>query len=102
MKYRKKPVVIDAMQLKWETWNEMCDFAGVGCRSDGKPEGCLIGPDGQPLPTDGSKSSEELGLLIPTSKGTKVARQGDWVIRGARGKLYLCKSDVFAATYESV
>ena len=37
-KYRKKPVVIEAVQLRWDTWSEMCDFIGVGKLVDGKPE----------------------------------------------------------------
>ena len=39
MKYRKKPVVIEAIQLRWDTWSEMCDHAKVGKLTDGKPEG---------------------------------------------------------------
>lgn len=39
MKFRKKPVIIDALQLRWDNWSEMCDFAGVGSLQDGKPQG---------------------------------------------------------------
>ena len=48
-KYRKKPVVIEAVQLRWDNWNEMCDFVGVGKLTVGKPQGCNIGEDGKPL-----------------------------------------------------
>lgn len=97
-KYRKKPVVIEAVQLLWGNWNEMCDFAGVGKLSDGKPQGCYVGEDGKALP-DG-KTSEEIGLLIPTLEGLHLARQSDWVIKGIKGELYPCKPDIFKATYE--
>ena len=100
MKYRKKPVVIEAVQLRWDTWNEVCDFIGVGKLSERKPEGCYIGPDGLPMPNGGT--SDVIGLLIPTLEGLMVARQNDWIIRGIKGELYPCKPDIFEATYEPV
>ncbi len=99
-KYRKKPVVIEAVQLRWDNWSEMCDHAKVGRLADGKPEGCFVGSDGTALP-DG-QASEEIGLLIPTLEGVMLGRQGDWIIRGIRGELYPCKPDIFEATYEPV
>ncbi len=99
-KYRKKPVVIEAVQLRWDNWSEMCDFAGVGKLTDGKPQGCFIGEDGQPMPE--GHSSEEIGLSIPTLEGVMLARENDYVIRGVKGELYSCKPDIFDATYEPV
>jgi hypothetical protein len=99
-KYRKKPVVIEAMQLRWDNWNEMCDFAGVGKLSDGKPSGCYVGSDGQALPE--GQTSEEIGILIPTLEGLHLGRQNDWVIKGIKGEFYPCKPDIFEATYELV
>ena len=98
MKYRKKPVVIDAVQLLWSTWSEMCEHAGVGKLSDGKPEGCYVDADGQRTNhTDG-----RIGLNIPTLEGLMLGIEGDWIIRGVKGELYPCKPDIFAATYEPV
>lgn len=88
MKFRKKPVVIEAVQLLWKNWEEMCEHAGVGRLTDGKPEGKQFG--------------EEIGLLIPTLEGLMEARQGDWIIKGIKGELYPCKPDIFEATYEAV
>jgi hypothetical protein len=99
-KYRKKPVVIEAVQLNWSTWNEICDFAGVGKLTDGKPQGCCLDEKNQPLP-DG-KCSEIIGLLVPTLEGLHIARQGDYIIKGIKGELYPCKPDIFEATYEPV
>ena len=98
MRVRKKPVEVEAVQLTWSTWNEMCDFAGVGKLSDGKPEGCYIDEDGNG--TDSATS--ELGLRIPTKEGLMLTREGDWVIRGVAGELYPCKPDIFDRTYERV
>jgi hypothetical protein len=98
-KFRKKPVVIEAMQLLWTNWNEMCDFAGVGKLSDGKPQGCYV-EDGVAIPDD--RSSETIGLHIPTLEGLMLGVQGDWIIRGVKGELYPCKPDIFEASYEPV
>jgi hypothetical protein len=100
MKFRKKPIVIDAVQLRWDNWNEMCDFASVGKRSDGKTTGCYVADDGTALPDD--KTSEIIGLVIPTLEGVMLARQGDWIIKGVQGELYPCKPDIFEQTYEAV
>lgn len=89
MKYRKKPVVIEAVQLRWDTWNEMCDFADVGKLADGKPEGVLY-------------DENKIGLDIPTLEGVMTASENDYIIRGIHGELYPCKPDIFEATYEKV
>ena len=39
MRFRKRPVVIEAVELTWANWSEGCEFAGVGNLTDGKPEG---------------------------------------------------------------
>jgi hypothetical protein len=99
-KFRKKPVVIEAVQLRWDNWSEMCDFVGIGGLKEGKPEGCFIGADGKPTP---DKSwSETIGLMIPTLEGLMIGTQNDWIIRGVKGELYPCKPDIFDATYEAV
>lgn len=100
MKFRKKPVVIEAVQLLWSTWNEMCDHAGVGKLTDGKPEGCYLNDEGYPLPE--GKTSETIGLSIPTLEGVMIGKQGDWIIKGVKGEIYPCKPDIFEATYEPV
>ena len=87
-KYRKKPVIVETVQLRWDTWDEMCDFAGVGKLTDGKPEGCQDG--------------EKIGLNIPTLEGLHHASENDWIIKGVADELYPCKPDIFEKTYEKV
>ena len=99
-KYRKKPIIIEALQLDWSTWQEMCDFAGVGNLEDGKPEGCYVGTDGKALPPN--RVSEVMGLSIPTLEGVMVAKEKDYIIRGIKGELYPCKPDIFEETYEAI
>lgn len=100
-KYRKKPVVIDALQLRWNTWNEMCDFVGVGKLTEGKPEGCFVKADGSAV-NDGGDPNDRIGLHIPTLEGLMLGVQDDWIIKGVKGEFYPCKPDIFAATYEPV
>lgn len=105
MKFVKKPIVIEAVELRWDNWSEMCEHAGVGKLSEGKPMGCYVGADGLALPAPHAdprkgNGSEIIGLLIPTLEGLMLARQGDYVIRGEKGELYPCKPDVFAESYE--
>jgi hypothetical protein len=88
-KYRKKPVVIEAMQLCWENWDEICIFVGVGLVAEGKPHGIM-----------GKDNSCMLG--IPTLEGLMTADEYDWIIKGIKGEFYPCKPDIFEATYEAV
>lgn len=101
-RFRKKPVVIEAVQLRWDTWSEMCEHAGVGKLVDGQPSGCELDERGEPLPDGQHDGHERIGLLIPTLEGLMIARDGDWIIRGVKGELYPCKPDIFEATYEAV
>ena len=87
-KFRKKPVVVEAVQLRWDTWSEMCDHAHVGKLTDGKPEG--------------QQEGEKIELAIPTLEGVMIASENDWIICGVKGELYPCKPDIFEATYEPV
>lgn len=100
MKFRKKPVVVDAVRLGWDTWSEICEFVGVGKLSDGKPEGCYIGEDGRPQQHPGP--NDKMGLSIPTLEGIMLATEGDWIIKGVNGEFYPCKPDIFEKTYEKV
>jgi len=87
-KFRKKPIVIDAVQLRWDTWSEMCKFAGVGKLTDGKPQG--------------QQDGEAIGLDIPTLEGLMHVDENDWIIKSVKGEFYPCKPDIFEATYEAV
>jgi hypothetical protein len=79
MKYRKKPVIIDAIRLTPESVNECIEFCG------GK-----------------IKSNPMVGVVIETLEGNMLADNGDWIIKGIKGEFYPCKPDIFDATYEPV
>lgn len=80
-KYRKKPVVIEAIRWTGSNQADIADFM------DSSP---AFGSDGQ-----GAAWAE-----IRTLEGTMRADLGDWIIRGVKGEYYPCKPDIFDATYE--
>lgn len=88
MKYRKKPVVVDAMPFNGELALDPSFAAFVEE---------YLGPDNTriTLRSDGT-------LRIPTLEGEMVARNGDWIIKGVKGEFYPCKPDIFEATYDPV
>jgi hypothetical protein len=100
--YRKKPVVIEAVQLRWENWNEVCDLLEGRMAGDGgSARGVRVHADGSW--SDGTPGGDErLGLIIPTLEGVLLAIEDDWIIRGVAGEYYPCKPDIFDATYEAV
>lgn len=84
-RYRKKPVVIEAVQLDGtvETSNTVLGWIG-GNGGNAVREGV----------------SMNYGLTISTLEGLMKAQAGDWIIKGVRGEFYPCKPDIFDATYE--
>lgn len=81
-KYRKKPVVIEAIQFTGKNCYDILSFIG---RKAGLME--LQQAD---CPT------------IQTLEGDMRTSPGDWIIKGVKGEFYPCKPDIFEATYEPV
>ena len=80
-KYRKKPVVIEAVQWKVTNHLEIVTFSkGVARKITPKDD----------------------TLIIHTLEGDMVANPNDWIIKGVKDELYPCKPDIFEATYELV
>jgi hypothetical protein len=95
-KYRKKPVVIDAVQLTWANWSDVCELANVGDLRENQPTGCYIDENGDAT----EAMTDTMGLAIPTLEGVMLAREGDWIIKGVAGEIYPCKPEIFEQTYE--
>jgi hypothetical protein len=83
-KFRKKPVVIEAIQ-----WDGLVDahvtiedWVGDGIQANFTQPGVPI--------------------IIPTLEGDMKAHLGDWIIKGVKGEVYPCRDDTFKATYEPV
>lgn len=81
-RYRKKPVVIDAIQWTGDNLQEIWDEFAVSC---------IYGP------TEANPD----WLIIFTLEGEMRANLGDWILRGVKGELYPCKEDIFPLTYEA-
>ena len=104
MKFRKKPVVIEAVQ-----WNAPKDGKVSLARE------CTDHPMVRPtdymevfnmLGTSGCSTSEPycswIGLVvIDTLEGNYIVTPGYWIIKGVSGEFYPCKPEIFTATYEA-
>ena len=93
-KYRKKPVVIDAIQLTGRNVRQVYEWVYdcVAIKTD----------------IDLHKWDDYVqlviakGMKIPTLEGKMVASIGDYIIKGIQGEFYPIKADIFEATYEVV
>ena len=91
MRYRKKPVVIEAMQFRGPT--AILTDADYAMSFDD----WIVASQGIfPCRYVGST------MVIPTLEGDMTAHAGDWIIKGVKDELYPCKPDIFMATYEKV
>lgn len=89
MKYRKKPVVIEAYQYKSPLF-KLETFDGV-------PEWLK-----EARATGLARYNSNNQLTIKTLEGAMRANIGDYIIKGVQGEIYPCKPDIFEATYEKV
>ena len=78
MKYRKKPVEVEAIRYTGENVSDVCNFTSGQVR--------LSGGD----------------MIIRTLEGDMIARPGDYIICGVAGEFYPCRPDIFEATYYQV
>lgn len=88
--YRKRPVVIEAVEWTGNNLREVIDFIGLHPSA---------------IKWTWSEYEEVVrkdGLKIFTLEGTHMATIGDFIIKGVHGEAYPCKPDIFALTYEEV
>lgn len=81
MKYRKKPVVIEAVQ-----WDGSADTANQFI--------------GERFGVDWRFAENSDSIIIPTLEGDHRGDVGDYIIKGVKGEFYPCKEDIFHLTYE--
>jgi hypothetical protein len=91
MKFRKKPVVIEAVRFTFDDASiaRLEKFCGDALGNIRKEH-------------DNSPAEAEIGTLEDGVHLTvkHIATEGDWIIRGVQGEFYACKPDIFEATYE--
>jgi len=80
-KYQKKPIIVEAVQNTGNNIVEILRFTECKCTPK------VYGPNG-------------FEYLVPTPKGTVTANVGDYIIKGVEGEFYLCKPNIFEATYD--
>jgi hypothetical protein len=83
-KYRKKPVVIEAIQFRRDNAADIQEFTGFIVS---------VGLD---------ETGHVSEMIIPTLEGDMRASIGDYIIKGVNGEFYPCKPDIFEKTYELV
>ncbi|HQU12563.1 MAG TPA: hypothetical protein PLV07_13380 [Acidiphilium sp.] len=118
MKFRKKPIVIEACQW-WKNGDHPADYAhdeqglqngeitvfsGEYCKSQGW-EGQIVRYFRRP-DVVGDRRCLHCGRImhehgwIDTLEGGHIVCPGDWIITGVNGEHYPCKPDIFTQTYE--
>lgn len=85
MLYKKRPVVVEAMQYTTETMAECLQFL-----KDNEAQYVLAAVE-----------LDEVVIKIVTLEGTMTVQNGDYIVKGVHGEFYPCKPDIFKATYDS-
>ncbi len=91
MKYRKKPVVIEAIQWNGINLTEIEDFVGEDMEYDINVAAWKAGA-----------CAPHVDMTIHTLEGDHICTIGDYIIKGVNGEFYPCKPDIFEKTYEVV
>lgn len=91
MKYRKKPVVIEAVQWTGSNLEEVKLFVGNDLQYDIMDAAWQVG-----------KGIPYVNMKIHTLEGDHECTKGDFIIKGVNGEFYPCKPDIFDKTYEAV
>ena len=96
MKYRKKPVIIEAFRM------------GIDARPDwfqdkvSKNQITTFRVDEDDVHVYKEHALNPTYCMIPTLEGTMKGDYGDYIIKGIQGEIYPCKPDIFLKTYESI
>lgn len=93
MRYRKKPVEIEAFQYDGDLKGSDGKYYVPDWAVEAFEHGVMFYGEFENMPNE---------LFIKTLEGTHHVSVGDYVIKGVIGELYPCKSDIFAETYEAV
>ena len=91
MKYRKKPVEIEAIKWNGLNLNEVEEFAGKSLIYNINDAAWRVGE--APVMVD---------MKIKTLEGNMNVSIGDYIIKGIQGEFYPCKPDIFEQTYDAI
>lgn len=93
MKYRKKPVVIEAFKYDGNLINSGVEYHVPEWAEKAHKNGTIYFKDIDNKPQV---------MIIKTLEGDMTASVGDYIIKGVNGELYPCKPDIFEKTYEPI
>lgn len=96
-KFRKKPVVITAIQFDGKNTNEVLEFCQKVVEMKIYKENLAMS---HPMCRLITHLDDQNTITIRTLEGDMTARKGDWIICGVAGEFYPCKPDIFKETYE--
>ena len=91
MKYKKKPIIIDAVQFNGLNLEEIKEFVGDKLVYDIIDTAWQVG-----------KGRPHILMKIKTLEGDMNVSEKDYIISGINGEFYPCKPDIFYRTYEEV
>lgn len=103
MKYRKKPIVIEAVQFLGDYDNEEQEIHSKSSLiniEEKEPLWLINAIKDKTIYFD--FEAKGTVVKIRTLEGIMTASKGDYIIRGVNGELYPCKPDIFEKTYEKV
>lgn len=101
LKYRKKPVVIEAMRFAGTNAETHAVYQWVEKNTLGTFDFVEVTDEGKLRPASGVSIDPSDGrMVISTLEGLQWVSVGDYVIRGMGGEFYSCRPEVFEATYE--
>ena len=99
MRYRKKPVIVEALQWNGNNVIDIYNFL----EDENVETQYEVNIEGKNFYIDFSRGQCVTGdLMIKTLEGTMKADIGDYIIKGVNGEFYPCKPDIFEKTYEEV
>lgn len=102
-KYKKRPVVIEAMQAKANAADWMSVYQWIESNTLGSFEPLSVISQEVPVPESGVSIDPKDGrMIIATLEGLHWVNIDDYVIRGTHGEFYPCKPDIFEANYDRV
>lgn len=87
MRYRKKPVVVEAVQWLGDNQKEIRQFCPLALFE---------------VQSDPAANVSRVLLKVPTLEGDHYASKGDYIIKGIQGEFYPCRPRIFKQTYEPV
>ena len=91
MKFRKKPVVVEAIKWTGDDLLELSNFIGPIQEANSLDQDFALYHAAMLVDSE---------LYISTLEGKYKASIGDWIIKGVKGEFYPCKPDIFEMTYE--